>query len=150
MKKSHIFYVSLFFLLIGCQQADQSKIDRKSLVNRHTIVINEPDNLAPLSVGNGKFRYTTDITGMQTFPDYYQAGILLSTMSEWGWHSFSNREKYELSDTYEYVETYKDFLVSYLFYCCNANLPSHIIFSDISEDILVSYFFYCCFSNVWV
>jgi len=84
----------------------KSLIDRKRLVTRHNVIISEPDKLAPLSVGNGKFCYTADITGMQTFPEFYQAGIPLSTMSEWGWHSFPNTEGFKLSDTYEYVDTY--------------------------------------------
>ena len=45
-----------------------SKIDRKALVNRHNIVIKEPNNRTSLTVGNGKFGYTVDVTGMQTFP----------------------------------------------------------------------------------
>ena len=106
MENKIVVIISLFLLLVACQQTDNSKIDRKRLVNRHTIVINEPDNLAPLSVGNGSFCYTADITGMQTFPEYYQAGIPLSTMSEWGWHSFRNSKEFKHSDTYEYVETY--------------------------------------------
>ncbi len=100
--------LSIIFLLtiIGCQEAAKSEIDRYSLVNRHHVILIAPDKLAPLSVGNGKFCYTADVTGMQTFPAYYTEGIPLSTMSEWGWHSFPNKEGYKLSDTYEYVDTY--------------------------------------------
>jgi hypothetical protein len=104
--KNIIIIIFLSIFLLACQQADKSTIDRKKLVNRHNVILNEADNLAPLSVGNGKFCYTADITGMQSFPEYYQSGIPLSTMSEWGWHSFPNTEGYKLSDTYEYVDTY--------------------------------------------
>ena len=65
-----------------------SKINRKALVDRHKIVITEPDNRAPLTVGNGKFGFTADVTGLQTFPDYYRQEQPLCTLSEWGWHSF--------------------------------------------------------------
>jgi len=101
-----IVIISLGIFLFACQQKDRSTIDRKSLVNRHNIINTIPDNMAPLSVGNGKFCYTADITGMQTFPEFYQAGIPLATMAEWGWHSFPNTKGYEHSATYEYVETY--------------------------------------------
>ncbi len=45
------------------------------------------DPLAPLSVGNGEFAFTADITGMQTFSEAYETGIPLCTQSQWGWHS---------------------------------------------------------------
>ncbi len=65
-----------------------SKIDRKAVVGRHKIVITEPDNRAPLTVGNGKFGFTADVTGLQTFPGFYRHEQPLCTLSEWGWHSF--------------------------------------------------------------
>ena len=98
--------VFILVLIQSCSHPEVSKINRKLLTNRHTVKLNSPDNMAPLSVGNGHFCYTADITGMQTFPEFYQAGIPLTTMSEWGWHSFPNTEGYKHSDTYEYVETY--------------------------------------------
>lgn len=64
------------------------KINRKELVRRHDIVIDEPNNKTPLSVGNGKFGYTVDVTGMQTFPKYYRSGQALCTLAEWAWHSY--------------------------------------------------------------
>lgn len=65
-----------------------SKINRKEVVNRHNIVITAPDKRAPLTVGNGKFGFTADITGLQTFPGFYRHEQPLCTLSEWGWHSF--------------------------------------------------------------
>lgn len=65
-----------------------SKIDRKTLVNRHNIVITEPDYFSPLTVGNGKFGFTADVTGLQTFPGCYRKKQPLCTMAEWAWHSF--------------------------------------------------------------
>jgi len=62
--------------------------------------------MSPLSVGNGHFCYTADITGMQTFPGCYREGIPLNTMSEWEWHSFSNTEDYKLADTFIEVDSH--------------------------------------------
>lgn len=64
------------------------KINRKELVNRHNVVIQESDFRSPLTVGNGKFGFTADVTGLQTFPESYRFEQPLCTLSEWGWHSF--------------------------------------------------------------
>lgn len=93
-------------------------IDRFSLVSRHNVEVKEIDSLNSLTVGNGRFAFTVDITGLQSFPEYYAGGVPLGTMSEWGWHSDPNSQNYRLSDTYkaydvhgrevEYVHRYND------------------------------------------
>ena len=65
-------------------------IDRQSVVTRNNPIITEADPLASLSVGNGHFATTVDITGLQSFPFEYGAGVPLTAMSEWGWHKFEN------------------------------------------------------------
>jgi len=62
-------------------------IDRAALVQRHNPVVRSFDPRACLSVGNGEFAFTADVTGLQTFPEVYNA-IPLCTQSQWGWHSF--------------------------------------------------------------
>ena len=61
-----------------------NKINRKQLVSRHKITINAPDKRAPLTVGNGKFGFTADVTGLQTFPAYHRYEQPLCTLAEWG------------------------------------------------------------------
>jgi len=80
-------------------------IDRQALVSRHKIVITKIDALSPLSIGNGRFAFTADITGLQTFPNAYEKGIPLTTMAEWGRHSFKNPKGYKLADTLVDVQT---------------------------------------------
>ena len=63
------------------------RIDRRALVQRHNPVVTALDPLAPLSVGNGEFAFTADVTGLQTFPEQYETGMPLCTQSQWGWHS---------------------------------------------------------------
>ena len=75
-----------------------AKIDRHALVTRHNITLTNADLLTPISVGNGEFAFTADITGLQTFPEFHDAGMSLSTMSQWGWHSFPNPENFTLKD----------------------------------------------------
>ncbi len=65
-------------------------INRQSVVTRNNPVITEADPLASLSVGNGHFATTVDITGLQSFPFEYGAGVPLTAMSDWGWHKFEN------------------------------------------------------------
>lgn len=62
-------------------------IDRAGLVRRHNPVVRNVDPLSPLSLGNGEFAFTADVTGLQTFPREYESGIPLCTMSQWGWHT---------------------------------------------------------------
>ena len=90
--------ITFLFACYGAGMVGSNKIDRKALVMRHNVTQTHIDKLSPLSVGNGRFCYTADITGMQTFPELYREGIPLSTMSEWGWHRFPNTENYQLSD----------------------------------------------------
>jgi hypothetical protein len=75
------------------------KIDRKAVVSRHNVVIDKIDTLGSLTVGNGRFAFTVDATGLQTFPKYYNNGVPLGTQSEWGWHSFPNKQGYKYSET---------------------------------------------------
>lgn len=101
-----VLFMVMSLLSCAIAVATDGNINQKVLVSRHNITQVKVDKLSPLSIGNGHFCYTADITGMQTFPELYRDGIPLSTMSEWGWHSFPNVERYQLSDVFKYVNTY--------------------------------------------
>lgn len=74
-------------------------IDRFDLVNRHNVILKEIDPLSPLSVGNGDFAFTADVTGMQSLEQYYyKNGIPLETLSTWAWHSFPNTKNLKLEN----------------------------------------------------
>ena len=62
-------------------------IDRESLVRRHDPVNTNIDPLSALSLGNGRFAFTADVTGLQTLHHEYEEAMPLCTMSEWGWHT---------------------------------------------------------------
>ncbi len=81
--------------------APRRRIDRRAVVTRHNVTLNKPDPLTPLSVGNGEFAFTADITGLQTFPQYHQQGMPLGTQSQWGWHTLPNPKGYQLADVLE-------------------------------------------------
>ena len=46
------------------------RIDRKKVVKRHNPILTAIDYESPLTVGNGFFAYTFDITGMQSLGRY--------------------------------------------------------------------------------
>lgn len=63
-------------------------IDRKALLRRNNPHLTAWDAKSPLSVGNGEFAFTADITGLQTFyREQRELHVPLCTMSQWGWHS---------------------------------------------------------------
>lgn len=83
-----------------------AQIDREALVTRHTVVVKKIDSLASLSLGNGRFAFTVDATGLQSFPDRYAKGVSLGTQSQWGWGSFKNDGNYKVTEAYKYYNQY--------------------------------------------
>lgn len=77
-----------------CSAQKQEPINREALVTRNHPKVNRFDKLSSLSVGNGRFAFTVDPTGLQSFPEEYESGVPLGTQSEWGWHSFPNPKQY--------------------------------------------------------
>src|SRR5262245_55253423 len=84
-------------LLPGCISAASPTIDRRTLVDRHAPVVRNVEPFSVLSVGNGDFAFTADLTGLQTFPDAYR-DIPLATQATWAWHTFPNPNGYRLED----------------------------------------------------
>lgn len=97
MKLKNISLATLV-LVSGTCFAD-GKIDRYALVERNNPHVTSIDTLASLSVGNGGFAVTVDVTGLQSFPELYSKGVPLGTQSDWGWHSFANPENYKFDET---------------------------------------------------
>ena len=88
----------LFGLLvpIGVAAEPAVPIDRRALVTRHQPVLRAFDPEAPLSVGNGEFAFTADVTGLQTFPEAFEKTIPLATQSHWGWHTAPNPNRWSI------------------------------------------------------
>jgi hypothetical protein len=85
-------------LFVTCRKENE-QIDRKALLERNNPHVTAFDSLASLSVGNGEFAVTVDVTGLQTFPEKYAKGMPLGTQAQWGWHSFENPENYRFEET---------------------------------------------------
>jgi len=62
------------------------RIDRRALVRRHHPVVTRFDPFSALSVGNGEFAFTADVTGLQTFSNECENQFPLCTTSHWAWH----------------------------------------------------------------
>jgi len=73
-------------------------IDRHALVTRHNIVIHDLDPNGAMAVGNGEFAFNFDVTGLQSFPEYYEKTMPIGILSTWGWHSFPNPNGYSISN----------------------------------------------------
>jgi hypothetical protein len=78
-------------------------IDRQALVTRHNPELRAFDSWNPMSVGNGDFAFTADATGLQTFAGSFTNTIPLSTLSQWGWHSFPNPKGWSI-EKYHFTE----------------------------------------------
>lgn len=90
-------------LWICFSAAAQERFNRKPWVQRHNVHIQAFDSLSSLTLGNGHFAFTVDITGLQSFPDAYAHGIPLGTMSDWAWHSFPNDSNYTIKDVIQWL-----------------------------------------------
>lgn len=73
--------ITLFLLITVNANSQVGKINRKAVVDRHQIAITQTNPGSPAQVGNGKFAFSMDVTGLQTF-------VPFNTLSDWGWHSF--------------------------------------------------------------
>jgi hypothetical protein len=62
-------------------------LDRRAVVRRHNPLVRKPDPFAALTVGNGEFAFTADVTGLQTFTDLYEKQFPLCTTAHWAWHT---------------------------------------------------------------
>lgn len=85
-------------------------IDRAAVVRRHTVRYTQSQPGAPLTVGNGEFAFTADVTGLQTFAAEHErpvgrsrgtAVMPLGTQAQWAYHWAPNVDGWTLADTME-------------------------------------------------
>src|SRR5690606_35215726 len=104
-----VLAIAAFLILTACGTRDAADkpqpIDRLAVVARHNVHLTSPDTLGSLSVGNGAFSFTVDVSGLQTFYREYENGISLGTQAEWGWHTIPSRVQYTLNDVAREYET---------------------------------------------
>ena len=73
MQASVLLRASAFVLLLLPRPTAAEPIDRPALVARHTVHVHSLDPQNPLTVGNGDFAFTADVTGLQSFESLYHA-----------------------------------------------------------------------------
>ena len=100
---ARIILLLLWVPIVVVGQRAEPPIDRRALVDRHQPVLQRFDPEAPLSVGNGEFAFTVDVTGLQTFPEAFEKTIPLGTLSQWAWHTAPNPEGWSL-DKFRFTE----------------------------------------------
>ncbi|HPU63961.1 MAG TPA: glycoside hydrolase family 65, partial [Mobilitalea sp.] len=100
-------------------------INRYELISRHNPVLNSIDYRSAMSIGNGEFAFTADITGLQTLYEEYNDNMVpLCTMSQWGWHTtpaYGNRYAYTFDDLVMTEYKYVDRTVTYAVECKPGN-----------------------------
>jgi hypothetical protein len=100
--------IAMLVLSASCSSVDSSdaveseRIDRHALVSRHNVHVTQPDSMSSLSVGNGEFAFTVDVSGLQSYPEYYENGVSLGTQAQWGWHVIPTDQDYQLEEVYTY------------------------------------------------
>jgi hypothetical protein len=93
-------------LLIAVCPLLRGAIDREALVRRNSPSLRALDPRNPFSVGNGRFAFTADVTGLQSLGNSYQSpGIPLNTLARWAWYSEPNPHRYTLADASAAMET---------------------------------------------
>jgi hypothetical protein len=94
-------------LAAGLAKAANGRLHRQAIVSRHDPVLHDVDRRSPLSVGNGEFAFTADVTGLQSLANLYESVLPLCTLSQWGWHSFPAPAGRDASDLrLEMFDTY--------------------------------------------
>ena len=65
-------------------------MDKRDAITAHNPKLYGVNAASPLSIGNGRFAFTADVTGLQSLYALYAPTFPLCTMSEWGWHTTPN------------------------------------------------------------
>lgn len=89
-------------------------INRQKLISKYNVKNPCVDCYSPISVGNGDFTYTVDITGLQTLYKEYEEVMPLCTMSNFGWNTIPEGGRtYTLDDLKMNAYTYQNRQVVY-------------------------------------
>ncbi|WP_205880753.1 hypothetical protein [Limisphaera ngatamarikiensis] len=88
-------------------RAWSGELDRRAIVRRHEPRFTRFDPFGALTVGNGRFAFTADVTGLQTLAEACEKEFPLCTTADWAWHTIPapsgldpEKFQYEDFDTY--------------------------------------------------
>lgn len=99
-----LFVPALVFVLallpVAATATAAAPIDRQAVVTRHNVHTTRIDPEATITLGNGDFALSVDVTGLQGLERiYYDNGLPLETRATWAWHTFPNVEGHRFEDT---------------------------------------------------
>ena len=99
MSRAPLALLFSFLALIHANAAPSAPIDRQAVVSRHNVHNTRLDPESALTIGNGDFALTVDVTGLQGLERIYlDNGLPLETRATWAWHEFPNTEGFTLAD----------------------------------------------------
>jgi hypothetical protein len=91
--------VVVLAFLIPPVSVSAAPIDREAVVSRHNVRNTSLNPESALTIGNGDFALTVDVTGLQGLERIYlDNGLPLETRATWAWHEFPNTEGHTLAD----------------------------------------------------
>jgi len=82
---AYALLVAVGFSMSSPPVLSEARIDRETIVRQHSPVLRELDPSAALSVGNGRFVFDVDVTGLQTLAAHYyeEGGGPLKMLARW-------------------------------------------------------------------
>jgi hypothetical protein len=102
-----LLFATSVFLAAASVASAAEPIDRHAVVTRHNVHTTRLDPEAALTLGNGDFALTVDVTGLQGLERiYHDNGLPLETRNTWTWHTFPNPENLTLDDAMGPVNFY--------------------------------------------
>ncbi len=99
LRPLHVPLLAIAVALALIPSARAQPIDREAVVTRHNVRNSALNPEAALTIGNGDFALTVDVTGLQGLERIYlDNGLPLETRATWAWHEFPNTEGHTLAD----------------------------------------------------
>jgi hypothetical protein len=119
-------------------------IDREAVVTRHNVRNTSLNPEAALTIGNGDFALTVDVTGLQGLERIYlDNGLPLETRSTWAWHEFPNTEGHTLADASGPI----NFHGREIFYPIKQNSPAGRYFRENPQPMPLGQFSFILFGE---
>ena len=97
MKNNSLILIPVILMVFLCSFWNNSENVLHQIISESSIYSSEFSGVNSFYVGNSEFSFGTDLTGLQTFPEFYSGRIQLTTLSDWG----KGREE-NTGNTYRY------------------------------------------------
>ncbi len=130
--------------LLLAVSAFAASIDRQAVVSRHNVRNTAIAPESALTLGNGDFALTVDVTGLQGLERiYHDNGLPLETRTTWAWHEFPNTEGHSLDDAMGPI----DFHGREILYPIRQNSPAGRYFRENPQPMPLGQFAFTLFGE---